>query len=64
MADDFLGPRFISMSPDFISTWAARIMVMLIQIVITKLHRAMLELKDFRTIIEECISILTESKYA
>ena len=63
MADDFLGPGFVSMSPDFSSTWVVRTLVILIQIVIIKLHRAIHELKDFATIIEELILILREGKY-
>ena len=34
MAHDFLGPGFISMSPDFSSAWVVRILVMLMQIAI------------------------------
>ena len=45
MTDDFLGPGFASVSPDFISTWVVRILVILIQIVTIELHRAIYELK-------------------
>ena len=63
MVDDLLVPGFISMSPDFSSTWVARILVIIIQIVLIKLHRPIHELKDFSIIAEELILILRERKY-
>ena len=62
LANDFLGSGFISLSPNFSSTWVVRILVMLLQIVIIKFYRAIDELKDFATITEESILILRESK--
>ena len=63
MADNILGPGFVSMSPDISSTWVFRILVMLLQIVIIQLPRPIHELKDFAIMIEELILILRERKY-
>ena len=63
MADEFLCPGFVSVSPDFSSTSDFRILVILMQIVIILLHRAIDELKDFATTIEELLLVLREHKY-
>ena len=62
IADDFLTPGFISMSPGFSSICVFRILLVLIQIVIIQLHRATHQLKAFATIMEKLILILTECK--
>ena len=56
----FLGSGFISMSQDFTSALVVKILEVLIQIAIIKLHRAMHELNNFTTVIEDLLLIMRE----